>query len=97
MVETTKEMLVPSLGQHFAVHEARSLPIVIYGDFLTASRARGAQRAKINSESPSRRFDGLVPASSDWHTKLKLLGVSEAVYYVWNSYRMCTCGLYICK
>ena len=72
MVETSHKVFVASLNEHVDVHEARSFPIILHGDFLTAARARGA---KINSDSPASRFQGLVPASADWHTKLKALGV----------------------
>ena len=79
MAETTEKVLVPSLNEQVEVQTARSFPILVHGDYLTASRARGAQKAKVNCVSPSSRFEGLIPAAADWHTKLKLLSVSECI------------------
>ena len=39
------------------------------GDQLTAARIRGAQEAKSNSVTLTKRFDGLIPVIEDWHTK----------------------------
>ena len=75
MIETSQEILVPSLNKSVEVQKARSFPVCLHGDYLTAARARGAQKAKINSESPSSRLEGLVPVAADWHTKLKALSV----------------------
>lgn len=52
-------------------------PVLFGGDQLTASRARSAKKAKINSTTSSKRMDGLVPVAEDWHTKLTLLSVSS--------------------
>ncbi len=70
MIETSQAVIVPSLNESVQVRKATSFPILVHGDYLTASRARGAQKAKINSESPSSRLEGLVPVAADWHTKL---------------------------
>jgi len=43
---------------------------------LTAERARGAKKAKVNAVSPSEQLAGLIPVAADWHTKVKLLEVS---------------------
>ena len=75
MLQTSCQVFVASLNQHIDVQEARSFPILLHGDFFTAARARGAKKIKINSDSPSSRFEGLVPAAADWHTKLKVFGV----------------------
>lgn len=62
--------------------------ILIGGDQLTAARARAAQRAKLNGQSPVKRLEGLIPAAEDWHTRANFLGVSVvhcesvAVYYI---------------
>ena len=82
MLESTRTVVVPSLDEHTEVHEARSFPIPLHGDYLTAARARSAKRVKISEDSPSKRFDGLVPASADWHTKLKALSVRLCKLYV---------------
>ena len=76
MVECTEKVQVPSHNEQVEVHKARSFPILLHGDFLTAARARGAQKAKVNSASPTGRLEGLVPLSSDWHTKLKALSLN---------------------
>ena len=54
---------------------AHVCPIFVGGDQLTAARARGAQKAKVNALTPKSRLEGLVPAVEDWHTKVTLLTV----------------------
>ena len=54
---------------------ARARLILIGGDQLTVARARGAQKAKVNSVSSSNRFDGLLPMVEDWHAKVVVLKV----------------------
>ena len=54
---------------------ARMHPILFGGDQLTAARARGAKKAKINSFDPCRKLDGLIPTAADWHARLNFLGV----------------------
>lgn len=85
MIETSQKVHVPSLNESVKVWKARSFPIILHGDFLTASRARGAQKAKINSDSPSSRSEGLVPVAADWHTKLKTLGVRITIIFNMNT------------
>ena len=82
MLESIQTVVVPSLDAHIEVHEARSFPNPLHGDYLTAARARGAKMVKINPDSPSKKFDGLFPASADWHTKLKALSVRLCKLYV---------------
>ena len=36
---------------------------------------RSAQKARMNSESPSDKFCGIIPVSEDWHIKANFLGV----------------------
>ena len=55
--------------------------ILIGGDQLTAARARSAQKAKLNAQTPSKRLEGLVSVVEDWHTKANLLGVSIVCKY----------------
>ena len=50
-------------------------PVLFGGDQLTAARIRGAQEAKCNSVTASKRFDGLIPVIEDWHTKVIILEV----------------------
>ena len=75
IVESSEEVYVPSLDENVEVYKARSFPIIVAGDQLTAARARGAKKAKCNSGSPTSRFEGLIPSATDWHTKQSLLGV----------------------
>lgn len=82
MVETSEDVLVPSLNIQEKIKKARSFPIILHGDYLTAARARGAQKSVVNSESPSGRLEGLVPAAADWHTKLKLLSVRYSIDHI---------------
>lgn len=77
MISSSHKVLIPSLNESVEVHKARSFPIILAGDLLTAVRARCAKKAKINSDSPSSRLEGLVPSAADWHTKQKVLGVSS--------------------
>ena len=72
MIETAKDVHIPSIESLLLVF----LSHLLHGDQKTATRARGAQKAKVNAVSPSRRLVGLVPVAADWHTKVKLLGVS---------------------
>ena len=52
--------------------------ILFAGDQKTAARARGAQKAKVHEVSPSSKLVGLIPVVMDWHTKVKLLDVSNS-------------------
>ena len=74
-IQSTQQVVVPSLNESVEVHRARSFPTILHGDYLTACRARSAKKVKINADSPSHRPEGQVPAAADWHTKVKLLGV----------------------
>ena len=49
--------------------------VLFGGDQMTAARIRGAQEAKSNSITPSKRFDGLISVTEDWHTKVILMEV----------------------
>lgn len=53
------------------------------GDQLTVARVRGAQEAKSNSVSSSKRFDGLIPVLEDWHTEVILVEVNRCVKFVY--------------
>ena len=81
MVETSQQVVVPSLNESVEVHRACSFPIILDGDYLTACRARGAKKGKINADLPSHRLEGLIPVAADWHTKLKLLGVKLLLFF----------------
>ena len=74
-IECTKEFLIPSTQEIVNVQEASITPILFVGDQLTVARGRGAKLAKVNSSSPTGRFEGLRPACADWHTRVILLEV----------------------
>ena len=45
------------------------------GDQLTATRARGAKRPKMNGITPVSRLEGLSPCAEDWHARMNFLEV----------------------
>ena len=47
------------------------------GDQLTATRVRGSQRVRSNSQRGCDRLEGLAPVVEDWHAKGCLLSVSS--------------------
>ena len=71
----TEELLI-STGEKVVEEHAVFHSILMGGDQLTAARTRSAIKAKVNSESPSKRLSGTVPVAEDWHTKANFLGVS---------------------
>ena len=62
-------------GREITIPKAIVHAILLGGDQLTAARARGAKKAKVNSVDPELRFEGLIPVAEDWHTRLNLLCV----------------------
>ena len=44
-------------------------PVVTFlaGDQLTCERVRGAERARVQSEDPLERFQGILETPGDWH------------------------------
>ena len=77
MVEMMKDVYVPSLKRTAKVPTAIAHRILFAGDQKTAARARGAQKAKVHEVSPCSKLLGLIPVVADWHTKVKLLDVSN--------------------
>ncbi len=63
MVETVKDMYMPSVDITVQVTTARAHLI----------QFAGKQKLQLVPLSPSGRLAGLVPALSDWHTKVILL------------------------
>ena len=59
-----------------SISKTKLHPILLGGDQLTASRARGAKKAKVNSFESESRLDGLIPMAEDWHTRLNFIEVS---------------------
>lgn len=78
--EISCDRYMPCIDKTVKVSNALGRPILFSGDQLTAARARGAQKAKVNSPSPSARFVGLVPMAEDWHTKVAFLKVTCVIY-----------------
>ena len=81
MVESVEEVHVTSIDKTVQVTSACARPILVGGDQLTAARARGAQKAKVNALTPRSRLEGLVPMVEDWHTKVTLLTVGYNYYF----------------
>ena len=59
------------------LQEAHIHQILFGGDFLTAKRARGAQRVRSNSSHDYDKLKGFLPVSEDWHAKQCFLSVSN--------------------
>ena len=76
----TEQCFIPSSDSTVQVLKGVFHPIIIGGDQLTASRARGAKKAKVHADSPVSRLEGLIPVAEDWHTKLNLLEVRAFVF-----------------
>ena len=76
VIEQSEDYYIPSIDETVQVRKASLHPILMGGDQLTAARARGAKKAKVNDDSPTSRLDGLVPVAEDWHTKVLLLKVN---------------------
>ncbi|XP_019861291.1 PREDICTED: uncharacterized protein LOC109589693 [Amphimedon queenslandica] len=57
------------------VHEAKTHGIFFGGDQLSVARTRSALRIRHNSDTPSVRLEGFIPAIEDWHAKLTLFEV----------------------
>lgn len=67
-VNPVTEDVMKIQGDHF-------YHILFGGDQLTAARARGSQRVRMNSDDGLSRFEGLIPVVEDWHAKVILLQV----------------------
>jgi hypothetical protein len=72
---TFNEQQQISTGEFVTEQKGKIHHIVLSGDQLTAARVRAAKRAKLNSETPLKRLEGLIPAVDDWHNKANFLGV----------------------
>ena len=57
--------------------------ILFVGDQLTVCRSHGAQTARCNDDVAEKHFEGLIPVTEDWHTRITLMRVSPK------------CGMYI--
>ena len=68
----------------------RRFQILLDGDQLTASRARGSIRLRETHE-PNERIDGFLPCITDWHSRMTLVAVSACTNYLCYMYT-CTIG-----
>ena len=68
-------MPVPLSEEEVPVSQATFYPILFGDDHITAARARGARRARVNSLTPVARLEGIIPCAEDWHAQLNLLDV----------------------
>ncbi len=75
-VEYTKTVHVVGAEEEVEVSQVHLKKILFGGDQLTAARARGAKRAKVNSLSAIARLDGIEPNAADFHVLLNMLDVS---------------------
>ena len=83
-VEYTEKISVTDSDGYVEIPQAIFHRILFGGDQLTAARARGAERIRMNSVSPQARLEGLIQCAEDWHTKLNLLGVNCTHYSLAN-------------
>ncbi len=74
-IEYEEELTIPSIGEAVKVAKAKFSPLLLGGDQLTAARARGAKKAKVSSDLPIERLEGIVPVTEDCHTKMNFMGV----------------------
>ena len=72
---------IPSINETVVETKAVVKTTLFGGDQLTSSRGKGALKARVNADSPSSRFDGLLPVMEDWHTKVLFLGVSYNINF----------------
>ena len=72
-IVTTK---VPEFNETAEVTKAKLYSILFGGDQLTAARARRAKKFRVNSITPSKCLDGLIPVCEDWHAKVILIEVT---------------------
>ena len=76
LVDGTESVEVPVTNEKVQVPRASFRRIFLGGDQLTAARARGAIKSRVNSMSSAARLDGVIPCAEDWHVKLNFLDVS---------------------
>ena len=82
ILEFLRKVFIPGLNEHVDIREVRSFPIFLQGDYLTAERSRGAQKIKINTDSPSSPYEGLVPATGRLAQKVEIIDGKNMNYHV---------------
>lgn len=71
----SEDYTIQESGETVSVPKSRVFPVLFGGEQLTAARARGAKRVKVNSAEASSHLDGIIPVAKDWHAQLNLLEV----------------------
>ena len=66
-------------GKCYYINPAYIMQNVIGGDQLTASRIRGSKRVRKKSYSTLQHLQAFIPCVKDWHARVCLLGVRNAV------------------
>ena len=79
-VSSTYERLI-STGVKVTTEKTAFHRILVGGDQLTAARAKSALKLKLNSQTPLKKLEGIVPVAEDWHTKVNFLKVSHKCVY----------------
>ena len=69
-------------GKNYTVDDSRLIRILLFGDQLTAARARGAIALRDDDTSALHRLEGFVPAVVDWHARMRfwLLQVNKMLF-----------------
>ena len=60
------------------------IPIIVFGDQLTAARIRSAAILRSSHLTAEAKLEGFVEAVSDWHARLCLVTVSKTCMYICN-------------
>lgn len=76
LIESTEHIFVDDIGETVEVPKESLYKLLLGGDQLTAARARGAIKSRVNSPTPSGRLAGFIPCVEDWHTQTILLEAS---------------------
>ena len=71
-----QQILLPN-GSEIEIDNTQFHPILFGGDQLTVARIRGTKVLRDTHDTPSERFEGIVPVVEDWHARMALLKVSQ--------------------
>jgi len=80
-------------GKNYTVDDSRLIRILLFGDQLTAVRARGAIVLRDDDTSALHRLEGFVPAVADCYARMCLLQVNKILFFL-KSY-MCVVSTYL--
>ena len=70
-----QQVVLPNGGET-EVDNIKFHSILFGGDQLTVARIRGANVLRDTYNTPTDRFEGLLPVVKDWHARMALLKVS---------------------